>query len=30
VSFAVKAAEQMLNQPGMGEQKKQYIIDFLR
>jgi len=29
VEFAVKAAEQIFNQPGMGEEKKQYVIDFL-
>jgi hypothetical protein len=29
VRFAVKAAEQIFNQPGMGNKKKQYVIDFL-
>lgn len=29
VKFAVKAAEQIFTQPGMGEKKKQYVVDFL-
>lgn len=30
VSVAVNAAEQLFNQSGMGEQKKQYVLDFLQ
>lgn len=29
VKFAVKAAEQIFNQPGMGQKKKEYVIKFL-
>ncbi len=29
VTVAVKAAEQVFNEGGMGERKKQYVIDFL-
>lgn len=29
VRVAVQAAEQLFNQPGMGEKKKQYVLNFL-
>jgi len=29
VEFAVKAAEQIFNEPGQGERKKEYVIKFL-
>ncbi len=30
VKVAVSAAEQIFNQPGMGEKKKRYVINFLQ
>ena len=29
VGIAVRAAEQIYNESGMGEEKKQYVLDFL-
>ncbi|MGF7059299.1 phage holin, LLH family [Brassicibacter mesophilus] len=30
VKFAVQAAEQIFNKPGLGGKKKQYVINFLK
>ena len=30
VTIAVSAAEQIYNESGMGEKKKQYVLDFLK